>query len=158
MRIELDFRICLFLLHLHLIKVLPHTLALLPRSTHSLPAPTPTFSEIRSCDQYSTRARTLVISPQGLFLVILAIHSLLTKVVIFVLKLTSFMDDSWYFCLIPSSLPQKSVNLRLSPGGFLCCFAPDCFFFFPQMSQFPHCSAFSSLSSAAWSGSSLPQF
>ena len=27
---ELDFIICLFLLHLHLIKVLPHTLALLP--------------------------------------------------------------------------------------------------------------------------------
>ena len=30
MCIELDFIICLFLLHLHLIKVLPHTLALLP--------------------------------------------------------------------------------------------------------------------------------
>ena len=28
-----DFRICLFLLHLHLIKVLPHTLALLPPSS-----------------------------------------------------------------------------------------------------------------------------
>ena len=33
MCIELDFRICLFLLHLHLIKVLPHTLALLPPSS-----------------------------------------------------------------------------------------------------------------------------
>ena len=155
MCIELDFRICLFLLHLHLIKVLPHTLALLPRSTHSLPAPTPTFSEIRSCDQYSTRARTLVIRivlghPGNSFTFDKGCH--------FCFEIDIIHGWFMVFLLDPNPSPQKSVNLRLSPGGFLCCFAPDCFFFFPQMSQFPHCSAFSSLSSAAWSGSSLPQF
>ena len=68
------------------------------------PAPTPTFSEIRSRDQYSTRrARTLVITSQKLKIghnltktdcqedctwSPRSLHSLLTKVVTFLLNLT----------------------------------------------------------------------